>query len=75
MDGDLHAGQRDMLRRIDETDLHPDVPLYPAVVECSYPEAAAWAWAAGVSLRLQGHEIIHDDDTMARELTFDWRCR
>jgi hypothetical protein len=62
MNGNLYAGQREMLRRIDEEGLHPDAPLYRAVIECSDPEATAWAWAAGVSLGLPGREIIRDDE-------------
>ncbi|SAK98400.1 hypothetical protein AWB76_07524 [Caballeronia temeraria] len=62
MDGNLYAGQREMLRRIDEQGLHPDSPLYRAVIQCSDPEATAWAWAAGVSLGLPGSEIIRDDE-------------
>lgn len=47
MDGNLYAGQRKMLQLIDETSMHPDAPLYRAVIQCSDPEATAWAWSAG----------------------------
>ncbi|GJH30410.1 hypothetical protein [Caballeronia novacaledonica] len=60
--GNLYAGQREMLRRIDKKGLHPDAPLYRAVIQCSKPEAGTWAWAAGVSLGLPGSEIIRDDE-------------
>lgn len=62
MDGNQYAGQREMLRCIDEKGLHPDAPLYRAVIQCSDPEATAWAWAAGVSLGLPDREIIRDDE-------------
>ena len=32
MGGNLYAGQREMLRHIDEEGLHPDAPLYRAVI-------------------------------------------
>ncbi|MCG5076615.1 hypothetical protein [Paraburkholderia tagetis] len=62
MDGNLYAGQREMLRMVEDADLHPDEPLYRAVIQCSDPEATAWAWAAGVELALPGEEIIRDDE-------------
>jgi hypothetical protein len=62
MDGNLYAGQREMLRLIDETRMHPDAPLYRAVIQCSDPEATAWAWSAGVELGLPGEEIVRDDE-------------
>ncbi|HDR8983191.1 hypothetical protein QZM46_07605 [Burkholderia vietnamiensis] len=62
MNGNLFAGQREMLRIIGEADLHPDDPLYRAVIQCSDPEATAWAWAAGIQLGLPGEEIIRADE-------------
>ncbi|OJA24545.1 hypothetical protein BGV47_30965 [Burkholderia ubonensis] len=62
MNGNLFAGQREMLRIMGETDLHPDDPLYRAVIQCSDPEATAWAWAAGIELGLPGDEIIRADE-------------
>lgn len=62
MDGNLYAGQREMLRMVDDAGLHPDEPLFRAVMQCSDPEATAWAWAAGVTLDLPGEEIIRDDE-------------
>ncbi|WP_321889626.1 hypothetical protein [Paraburkholderia bannensis] len=62
MDGDLYAGQRRMLDAVCNGDLHPDEPLYRAVIQCSDPEATAWAWAAGVALGLPGEEIVRDDE-------------
>ncbi|BBP99041.1 hypothetical protein BSFA1_41700 [Burkholderia sp. SFA1] len=52
MDGNLYAGQRKMLQLIDETSMHPDAPLYRAVIQCSDPEATAWAWSAGAALNI-----------------------
>ncbi|MBN3761209.1 hypothetical protein [Burkholderia sp. Ac-20365] len=62
MDGNLFAGQREMLRIVADACLHPDEPFYRAVIQCSDPEATAWAWAAGAELGLPGEEIIRDDE-------------
>jgi hypothetical protein len=62
MDGNLYAGQREMLRIVDEAGVHPDDPLYRAVIQCSDPEATAWAWAAGTELSLPGAEIVRNDE-------------
>ncbi|WP_186214692.1 hypothetical protein [Burkholderia gladioli] len=62
MNGNLYAGQREMLRIVGESNLHPDDPLYRAVIQCSDPEATAWAWSAGVHLMLPPEEIIRDDE-------------
>jgi hypothetical protein len=62
MDGNLSAGQREMLRLVDEAGIHPDAPLYRAVIQCSDPEATAWAWSAGVELSLPVNEIVRDDE-------------
>ncbi|HKR47220.1 MAG TPA: hypothetical protein VJU59_47445 [Paraburkholderia sp.] len=62
MDGNLYAGQRAMLEIVEEADLHPEAPLYRAVIQCSDPEATAWAWAAGTKLDLPGEEIIRSDE-------------
>jgi hypothetical protein len=62
MDGNLYAGQREMLKRVDEAGLHPETPLYRAVMQCTDPEATAWAWSAGVELGLPPEEIIREDE-------------
>jgi hypothetical protein len=62
MNGDLFKGLRDMLRTVDEAGIYPDDPLYRAVIQCSDPEATAWAWAAGTELGLPGEEIIRNDE-------------
>jgi len=62
MDDNLYAGQRAMLEIIEEAGLHPEAPLYRAVMQCSDPEATAWAWAAGTELLLPGEEIIRGDE-------------
>lgn len=49
-----------MLDRIDFSD--PDGPLQRAALQCSDPEATAWAWAAGVHLGLAPEVIIQDDE-------------
>lgn len=62
MNGDLRAGQRAMLKIVDEAGVYPDDPLYRAVIQCSDPEATAWAWAAGTELGLPGEEIVRNDE-------------
>lgn len=62
MSGNLFAGQREMLRCLDESGLHPDHSFYRAVNQATDPEATAWAWAAGKSLGLPDHELIRDDE-------------
>lgn len=43
-------------------DPHPEAPLMRALLQCSDPEATAWAWAAGIHLGLAPDEIIPDSD-------------
>lgn len=62
MSGNLYAGQREMLRQVAGMGLHPDAPLYRAVLQNSDPEASAWAYAAGLHLGFSGEEIIRDDE-------------
>jgi hypothetical protein len=40
--------------------VEPDAPLYRAVLQCSDPEATAWAWAFGVHLGLAPETVIED---------------
>lgn len=40
----------------------PDSPLYRALLQCSDPEATAWAYAFGRHLGLAPEEIILDDE-------------
>jgi uncharacterized protein len=40
----------------------PDSALARACIQCSDPEATAWAWAAGVHLGLDPKEIVQDDE-------------
>lgn len=51
-----------MLRAVDEMNLHPDAPLYRTVIQCSDPEATAWAWSAGIALGVAHEAIIQDDE-------------
>ncbi|QMI49718.1 hypothetical protein [Burkholderia sp. MBR-1] len=62
MDGNLYTGQRHMLEIVQKTAAHPDDPLYRAAIQCSDPEATAWAWSAGVALGLPDVEIVRDDE-------------
>lgn len=60
MHGNFYAGQREMLKIVDEADTCPDDHLYRAVIQCSDPEATAWA--AGTELSLPGEEIVRNDE-------------
>ena len=40
----------------------PDSPLMRAFLQCSDPEATAWAWAFGIHCGLPHEEIIRDGD-------------
>lgn len=75
MDGDLYAGQREMLRIVKDAGLHPDGPLYRAVIQCTDPEATAWAWAAGVALGIEAESIIRDDDYEGDGESIRWMLR
>lgn len=52
--------QRLMLNSIDFSD--PDGELPRAALQCSDPEATAWAWAAGVHIGLAPKDIIQDHE-------------
>ncbi|MGA3976999.1 hypothetical protein ACI2UK_13995 [Ralstonia nicotianae] len=62
MSDNLSAGMRAMFRVIEEMSLEPDHPLMRAAIQCSDPEATAWAWAAGLEIGLPENEIIQDDE-------------
>lgn len=51
---------RTMLESISFTD--PDSPLCRAAMQCSDPEATAWAWAAGKHLKIPETLIIQNDE-------------
>ncbi|WP_198387689.1 hypothetical protein [Burkholderia ubonensis] len=57
---DLDVLAREMLEDVDRLGLHPDSPLYRAVIQCSDPEATAWAWAFGQHLGVAPEDIIED---------------
>lgn len=57
---DVAGAQKAMLKSVDFND--PDGPLQRAALQCSDPEATAWAWAAGVHLGLAAEAIIQDDE-------------
>lgn len=40
----------------------PDGPYERAALQCSDPEATAWAWAAGMHLQLAPEVVIQDDE-------------
>ncbi len=62
MDDNLANGMRRMMSEIRELSLDPDHPLERAAIQCSDPEATAWAWAAGIALGLRFEQIIQDDE-------------
>ena len=43
-------------------DMDPDAPQAKAIIQCSDPEATAWAWAAGMHIGLPINQIILDDE-------------
>jgi|SRR6516225_5614690 hypothetical protein len=65
MNDNLALGMRKMMSEIEKMALEPDHPLERAAVQCSDPEATAWAWAAGVAIGLKPEQIIQDDE-------YDW---
>lgn len=62
LSGNLYKGLRAMYELVRALDVDPDSPLMRAVIQCSDPEATAWAWAAGVHLGLPAELIIMDDE-------------
>lgn len=62
MDGNLATGQRRMFRALEASGIEPDAPLMRAAIQCSDPEATAWAWAAGKHLGFAEADIIRDQD-------------
>lgn len=62
MNGNIYVGQREMQKIVNEAGVHPDDPLCRVIIQCSDPEATAWAWAAGTELGLLGEEIVRDDE-------------
>ena len=58
---DLDVVAKDMLDDLERLNVHPDSPLYRAVIQCSDPEATAWAFAFGRHLGLAPEDIIEDD--------------
>ncbi len=62
LSGNLYKGLRAMYELVRALDVAPDSPLMRAVIQCSDPEATAWAWAAGVHLGLPAELIIMDDE-------------
>lgn len=62
MSGNLYMGTKAMLDSLTTLEVEPDSPLMRAVIQCSDPEATAWAWAAGVHLGLPQELIILDEE-------------
>lgn len=59
--GNVSAGVKAMFEQLDPLELDPDHPLMRAALQCSDPEATAWAWAAGCHLGLPPEMIIGND--------------
>lgn len=62
MDDNLEVGIKRMFMEIDAMGLEPDHPLQRAAMQCSDPEATAWAWAAGLAAGLAPEAIILDSE-------------
>lgn len=62
MSDNLCVGMKRMFVELQEMDLPPDHPLERAALQCSDPEATAWAWAAGKAAGLAPEEIILDEE-------------
>lgn len=60
MSDNLMSGLKMMYDRLDHCE--PDSPLFKAIMQCSDPEATAWAWAAGKSIGIPDELIIEDQD-------------
>ena len=60
---DVAVGHRAMFADLERMELlDPDGPLVRAALQCSDPEATAWAWAAGKHLGIPEDEIILDSE-------------
>ena len=62
MNDNLAVGMRRMFDELESMNLHPDHPLRRAAIQCSDPEATAWAWAAGLACGLAPNEIVMDHE-------------
>lgn len=62
MTGNLFSGMRNMLDDTTARSTDPDSPIFRAVIQCSDPEATAWAWAAGIHLGIAPEKIIMDHE-------------
>lgn len=59
---DLRLAVQTMFQTYGAEGHEPDSPAYKAALQCSDPEATAWAWAAGEHLGLAPGAIIEDDE-------------
>lgn len=60
MSDDLSAGMKRMFEELALMNLGPDDPLERAAIQCSDPEATAWAFAAGLAIGLAPEDIVQD---------------
>lgn len=60
MSGDLSKGMAIMYDRLEELHLDPEHPIVRACIQCSDPEATAWAWSAGRAIGVPPRVIIGD---------------
>ena len=59
--GDMGKSLRKIWDIADEAgEIIVDSPMYRALIQCSDPEATAWAWAAGKHMELPEEEIIEN---------------
>ena len=59
---DLKAGMQRALNELNSLNLEPEHHLEIAMMQCSDPEATAWAWAAGIAIGLEPEHIILDSE-------------
>lgn len=62
MSDNLSIGMKRMFDELEVMNLDPDHPLERAAIQCSDPEATAWAWAAGLAIGLAPENIILDEE-------------
>lgn len=60
MDGNMAKGIRKMFQSIQAAGLDPEDPLFVGAIQCSDPEASAWAFAAGRSMGFADEITILD---------------
>lgn len=62
LSGNLNSGMKRIFEELATMELGPDHPLERALIQCSDPEATAWAYAAGLEVGVPEELIILDED-------------